>query len=386
MRRPLALLTAAITIGGLLLAPAASPTTAGADGPSKSQKPKKIERTEVCFTVHVIGDPDDHQVSGTLFHRKNYRGGGTALLLQHGAVSERSVWDPQITGVPSMAEELAGAGFAVFTVDRLGYAKSPYRSGEPMTGWALTVDAYVEMTREMVTDIREGSYEVTDDTCPGGAPAEHTAEKVVLIGQSGGAGLSEYYATKYHDIDGIVPMAHTSQWREADEPSTWGDYFLSEVWLGQLSQGKDYVHIFSVEDGYSQPCEDFLFYLPGARDHVVEEICGRYFGGDQPRLMPSGDVASQWPYMQERIKAEIGNVGPTPALLVFADMDFIATGPDVGRGQPDSITPEIDMWTNGCNCDVEVLWQKDAGHHLFVHDSAPEMIDGVIDWLRRQGL
>lgn len=349
------------------------------DGPSNSPA---IQRTEVCFAVHVLGDPATHQVSGTLFHRASYQGGGTALLLQHGSVSERSVWNPQITGAPSMADQLARAGFAVFTIDRLGYARSPYRTGEPGTGWALTMDSYVEMTHEMVTQIREGNYRIANDTCDGGTPARWAASKVVLVGHSGGAGLTEYYATRHHDIDGIVPLT----WSNQGAGDTFLQYYLDTV-PPQFAQGKDYVHLFSVgADGYSQPCQDFLFHLDGASDQIIEEICGPgYFGGDEPRLMPSGDLASQ-PYIMQRVQHTIGYVGPTPALLGFADRDFIFTGPDFAGSEPDLITPEIQMWTNECNCEVEVLWQQNAGHSNMFHDTAPKMTRGIIDWLRRHGL
>ena len=88
--------------------------------------------------------------------------------------------------------------------------------------------------------------------------------------------------------------------------------------------------------------------------------------------------------MQDQTIRTIGNVGPTPALLVFADMDAIFTGPEYGG--EDFVTPEIEMWKSGCNCDVEVLWQENAGHSGFFHDTAAATTASIIDWLRSRGL
>ena len=184
-----------------------------ASGASPKAAKGKIQRTEVCFTVYNtvdgVGDPTPYQVSGTLNRQKNSRGGGTALLLLHGAVSERSFWDgANLGGVPSMAAQLASAGYDVFAIDRLGYGRSPYDK----SGWTLTADGQIDTFRALVTQIKGGTYRVeADATCDGGVEAKRGADKVVLMGLSSGAGLIEYYATRYHDIDGIVPLMFSNQ-------------------------------------------------------------------------------------------------------------------------------------------------------------------------------
>ncbi|MGH2748422.1 MAG: alpha/beta hydrolase [Actinomycetota bacterium] len=402
MRRPFALMiAAAVTTGGLALTPAATsaPIEAGTldspgqaspaaeikpavfdDGPSKSRKHKKIRQTEVCFTVHNLGDPTPYQVSGTLFHTKAYTAESTALLLQHGPASERSTWDglrPSVDGVPSMARQLAGAGYGVFAIDRLGYGRSPY----PGSGWALTVDSYVEMTHEMVTQIRSGTYRVTTDTCSGGEPVGRPAAKVVLVGLSGGAAITELYATRYHDIDGIVPMAWSSQ----GAGRRFGEAYVTTV-ASQWLEGKDYVYLFPPEpDGYSQACEDWIFYTDGVSEDAVEQTCGpEYFGDVEARMSPSGEAASLI-YATQEIKAGVGLVGPTPALLVFADRDAMYPTAEFGDGE-DVVTPEMEMWSSRCNCDVSFLMQENSGHAGLWHNTAPEMTNDVITWLRSRGL
>ena len=177
--------------------------------PADGQIRGQATAEDVCFTVNNIGDPIPATVRGTLFRsKKELRSRSTAPLLQHGAVSERSAWSggaPAIEDTHDMARSLARNGYAVFAIDRLGYGDSPYQR-PPGSGSLLTPGGYIEMTHQMVTQIRAGSH--TD--CAGEA-ARRGAARVVLSGFSSGAALVESYATRYHDIDGIIPMAWSNQ-------------------------------------------------------------------------------------------------------------------------------------------------------------------------------
>ena len=217
----------------------------------------KTVAEEVCFTVNNIGDPIPSTVRGTLFRsKKKPRAGSTALLLQHGAVSERSAWSggaPVIEGTHDMARALATRGYAVFAIDRLGYGESPYER-PPGSGLLLTPDGYIEMTHQMVTQIRAGSH-----TDCAGKPAGRGAARVVLSGFSSGAAITMGYATRYHDIDGIIPMAWSNQ------PQLSAAFQeLVGVLVPQLAAGRDYVEFFlDGADGYSESCERFFFHVAG---------------------------------------------------------------------------------------------------------------------------
>ena len=268
--------------------------------------------------MNNIGDPIPSTVRGTLFRsRKKPRSSSTALLLQHGAVSERSAWSggaPVIAGTHDMARSLARKGYAVFAIDRLGYGESPYER-PPGSGSLLTPDGYIEMTHQMVTQIRAGSY--TD--CAGEA-AGRGAARVVLSGFSSGAAIVEGYATRYHDIDGIIPMS----WSNQPQLSAAFQKLLG-VLAPQLAAGKDYGEFFlDGADGYSEFCERFLFYPPGMRDDALRQLCGPDYYAETAFPTPSGEAGIL--ALKATTTATIGNVGPTPVLLVFSDRDAAFPG------------------------------------------------------------
>jgi pimeloyl-ACP methyl ester carboxylesterase len=328
---------------------------------------------DVCFRVNNAGDPIPSTVHGTLFRSgKRLRSPSTALLLQHGAVAERSAWSggaPAIGGTHDMARSLARAGYAVFAVDRLGYGESPYER-PPGSGFLLTPDGYIEMTHQMVTQIRAGSH--TD--CAGNA-AGRGATRVVLSGFSSGGGIVEGYATRYHDIDGIIPMS----WSNQPALST-AFQALVGVLAPQLAAGKDYVEFFTDgADGYSEFCEAFLFYAPGLRRDALEQLCGPDYYAQTAFPTPSGEAAL--PALQAATIATIGNVGPTPVLLVFSDRDAAFPGAGHRGADPDVVTPEIAMWRNGCNCDVSVHLQKNAGHVGLFHKTSKQVTRRILGWL-----
>ncbi|MBW3663124.1 MAG: alpha/beta hydrolase [Actinobacteria bacterium] len=330
-----------------------------------------VRQTEVCFTVHMPGDLTPYQVAGTVFHTADLAELSTAVLLQHGAAADRTFWDggwPYVKGAPSTARAWARAGYGVFAIDRLGYGASDYDG----SGYALTAYAYVEMSHEIVTQMRAGTYRLSSEPCVdgGGVPVGRGVDRVVMAGLSNGAEIVELYATRHHDIDGIVAMA----WSNQGVSDGFFEHYSSDVVPQMLTS--DYVDPFR---GYEN-CVRWLFHLAGARHPVVEQVCDPDLNGENDGTKPlaaSGEMSSA-AIVQQDMKASIGSVGPTPALLVFGEHDTIFPGE---HGSRDLTTPEIEMWETRCNCPVSVYVQPDAGHALTYHDSTTEMFDVVIDWL-----
>ena len=161
-----------------------------------------------------------------------------------------------------------------------------------------------------------------------GGPRRHTCRPVRL---QLGAAIIEGYATRHHDIDGIIPLS----WSNQPQLSAVFQSLVFDVLVPQLAAGKDYVEFFlDGADGYSEFCERFLFYAPGMRDDALEQLCGPVYYAETAFPTPSGEAAL--PALQTNTVATIGNVGPTPALLVFSDRDAAFPGPCITGRIPTS--------------------------------------------------
>ena len=80
--------TTALIVAGLALV-----LLSAADASAFNTAATRVRGAPVCFTVNNLGDPIASTVRGTLFRsRKRLHSRPTALLLQHGAVAERSAW------------------------------------------------------------------------------------------------------------------------------------------------------------------------------------------------------------------------------------------------------------------------------------------------------
>ena len=364
--------TTALVVSALAVALlcGAEPTSASIRG--------HVTAEDVCFSVNNIGDPIPSTVRGTLFRSKaKPHSSSTALLLQHGGVSDRSAWSggpPAIQGTHDMARSLARNGYAVFAIDRLGYGGSPYER-PPGSGRLLTPDGYIAMTHQMVTQIRDGSH-----TDCAGATAGRGAARVVLSGFSSGAAIVEGYATRHHDIEGIIPMS----WSNQPQLSAAFQELLG-VLAPQLAAGKDYGEFFlDGADGYSEFCERFLFYPPGMKDDALKGLCGPDYYAETAFPTPSGEAGIL--ALKTQNIATIGNVGPTPALLVFPDRDAAFPGAERRGADPDVVTPEIAMWQNRCNCEVSVYHQRNAGHVGLFHRTGKKVSNRILEWLDNHDL
>ena len=112
-------------------------------------------------------------------------------------------------------------------------------------------------------------------------------------------------------------------------------------------------------------------------------LCGRDYY-ETAFQTPSGEAGT--PALQAATIATIGNVGPTPVLLVFSDRDAAFPGPDHRGTDPDVVRPEIAMWRNRCNCRVSVYIQPNAGHVGLFHRTSKQLTDRILDWLDRHDL
>jgi hypothetical protein len=126
-----------------------------------------------------------------------------------------------------------------------------------------------------------------------------------------------------------------------------------------------------------------LFITPhrlASDDDVLAEACSNGYHN----TLPAGELFGV-NAMTAEIRANVGNVD-VPVLLMFAREDNMVPGPGWGgfsANDADVVTPEIEMWENGCNCDVTVHTIRRTSHDFPLHRSANRTADRMARWLDR---
>jgi len=332
-----------------------------------------IQRSLVCFSVRNGTDVNSSSVTGTLFHRGRYNSASKVILLNHGVASNRGVWDGGAAGEesPRVARLLASAGYVVITYDRLGFGESVY-AGDPRT---LPQIQSVFMMNQVITQIRTGTFmraRVSDDddhpaaACPTGTQAPFGMPTVIIGGHSAGGVQVMNYATRYHDIAAVIVF------NSAGPPNALAAQELfTRVVNPQVAAGLGYVHFFGPgPSGISDDCLR-VFYQPGADAEVYNTNCA-----NQNRVLtPVGDITSAIrPATLTRIGQHL--MGSTPLLLLISDHDALPTAA--------SQNAQIAFFQQ--NADTTTLIQPNAGHDSFWHRSAPQGVDGIVNWLASKGL
>ncbi|MDF2694042.1 MAG: Alpha/beta hydrolase family protein [Labilithrix sp.] len=349
--------------------------------------PLGVKTEEICFVVHNPGDPNPISVTGTRFSQRSFaavKPNNRVLLLSHGAVETREIFDGGKAGIDvgsSFARRLAKQGYMVVTVDRAGYGDSPYVRG-PGAGFSLNFNSYVEMTHEIVTQLHAGTYtKKTGSSCGTGPSVGLASTSVILGGHSIGGGESMLYASRYHDIDALISFA----WNNTGAASIGTGFFVNWI-VPQFQQGKDYVTFFPPgPSGVSDACVLGFFSQPLAQTAVAPVIPPIECANANLGKSPSGELAGT-PALRQANLAALGGVGPTPALLTFADLDTMVAGANNPAGDPDHSGQEIALWQQNCNCDVSSYTQPAAGHSMFAHETMPELVDNVVGWLHSRDL
>ena len=118
------------------------------------------------------------------------------------------------------------------------------------------------------------------------------------------------------------------------------------------------------------------------REEALEQLCGPDYYAETAWPTPGGGGRQPGEHRRQRS----ANVGPTPVLLVFSDRDAAFPGPDHHGADPDVVTPEIAMWRNGCNCQVSVYFQPNAGHVGLFHRTSKQLTGRILNWLDHHDL
>src|SRR3954451_489929 len=317
----------------------------------------------VCFPV-----TDPAGLPRTLFGQRYAVPGATpstpAIVLVHGIASSTANWD--FTPAWSTARMLAGAGYVVYSYDRLGYARSSYFD-VPGGGATLTTHEHRRMLHEVVQDVQRGGYATSArDDCAGAKPGGPANRTVVILGHSAGGWIVAGYPGTYHDV---AAMIQTSIFATTDGAAAQSDQSSEGGGFDPNPNHPDYFDFFHQRS----ECESFNVYPPGAVQSVVDIAC-------TPPFIPSpyGEITDLAAKLAEN-DAAIALIGPrTPVLLAAGDHDTTAP--------PEKVAADFRYYTAHCGCDVSRYTIPSSGHLYQVHASLRQTVDEFVHWLSSRGL
>ena len=303
-----------VTVGGFAVAGRAPAATRGV-GPIKQR---------VEFTVQNPAENGaSHQIVG--YRYDTFCNSPTAILLMHGLSYTKESWD--VPGY-SVAQKLAGAGYTVVAIDRLGYGESKLANG-----YDVTHEAYADMAHQIVGQLRKQGF-----------------AHVVLAGHSAGAGTTELEAGLYHDADAIIPMG----WHHRPSNQLGQDFFTGDY---LRAAQHDYEYFLGTPEHRKE-----MFYNPSADPAVV--------AADTEAAVPtpSGEIFS---IGKQPSRLVVGTI-KVPVFLQFGDSDKLF---EVQYAQM-----HAEEFRSSPSVTVDIV--KDAGHTFMLTPGGRIGIDHMVDWLR----
>jgi pimeloyl-ACP methyl ester carboxylesterase len=316
--------------------------------PAVSRGDTGIVREAVSFKVTNPLDPGHiYTIHGRLI-RPRVGCSRSVLLAMHGLSYGAWAWDFPIDPERySVAQALAARGYALLTVDRLGYGKSA-GEGQPdhPNGYTLTSEGYGYMASQMVRELRTGLY-----SAKLAVPFQH----VGLIGHSAGSEAIEL-ATEFDPglVDVFIQTAYTH------EPFVNNDWLLREWSQDNLrAMQSDYEYF---ETNPTIRASD-MHWLPNMDPKITA------LDNQLANLTPSGEVFSNGPQLSRLLLARI----TMPVLLVLADHDELFPG-----AQGDN---EMSLFSGAS--DKTLLIAPNDGHAFMLQKNAPATNTKIADWLDR---
>jgi pimeloyl-ACP methyl ester carboxylesterase len=301
--------------------------------PTASQADATVQ--SVTFTVNNPLEPDSaYEIHGRMALPEGTCGG--VLLLQHGLSYGAWGWDfPIEPETYSTMRSLADAGFASVTIDRLGYGESAHPNGH-----LLTVEGYADMTRQMMDQLRMGTYSADSTPAFG---------KVGLVGHSAGTEISETTAALF-GADALIATAY----HHFPSQRIVTDFFTGDF---VRAAQDDYEEFGGDEAGRTE----YMYHLPNADPAIVAK------DNELRNLTPSGEVFTIGPqpsrYVMHRITA--------PTLLVLAEHDILF----------EVSFAELEEAMFASVEDMTTMIVPDAGHSFMLHENADDTNQRMIDWL-----
>ncbi|MFN2642478.1 MAG: alpha/beta hydrolase [Actinomycetota bacterium] len=306
-----------------------------------------VTKVPVSFTVTNPGDPGNgsYTVKGFLM-RPDGCTSSSVLLALHGLSYGQWAWDFPVDGY-SVAQALAARGYSMIAIDELGYGTSAGDEDTAQTqpnGYTLSVEAYADMTAQIISQIRGGgSY---------GGPA---FTRVGVIGHSAGSEIAELTTELYPDlVDALIATAYTH------EPFVNNDWLQREWFQDNIRAAQDDYEYFETSEQIR--ADDMYNNVPAFADKAVVDLDNR-----MANLTPSGEVFSIGSQPSRFALATIKK----PVLLLLAERDTLFPG-SFGES-------ELQYFSGTPDTTLKIL--PDAGHVFMLHKNAAVGNDMIADWL-----
>ncbi len=263
---------------------------------------------------------DGNTIAGFVYRESEQR---PLVILIHGASDTHAVFD--FAPGYQAARELAGRGFGVLAIDRVGYGASSRPNGD-----TLDFATQAAQLHDVVQDVRGGALGFTP-------PA------IVLLGPSLGADIALVEAATYHDVDGVVIGFHTAQLQPALFSVDVGAWFAQGPYF-------DFGTDFRTRFFYAEP---WAVSWVIARDNATRS------------LVPRAEILSALTGQSAFAPAAID----VPVLLMQADHDAL-------------FVPQDDSALFTASPDVSFTLLRNTGHKAFSHPTSKHAaVETVVRWL-----
>jgi pimeloyl-ACP methyl ester carboxylesterase len=305
-----------------------------------------IVRESVSFTVTNPLDPGHtYRIYGSMI-RPRAGCSRSVLLAMHGLSYGAWAWDFPIEREKySVAQALAERGFAMVTVDRLGYGRSAGigRPDNP-NGYTLTAEGYGDMAAQMVRQLRTGLYT---------APLPMAFQHVGMIGHSAGSEDVEIAAALSPGlVDVLIPTAYTH------EPFVNNDWLVREWTQDNIRAAQSDYEYFETNPT-----------IRAAEMHWLPNMDPRITAWDNAHanLTPSAEIFSMGPQLSRFLLPTI----KIPVLVVLGDHDELFPG---AQGENEM------SWFAGTSDKTLLIAPKD-GHAFMLQKNGRATDEKIADWL-----
>ncbi len=294
-------------------------------------------------------DPTVYHVAGWLCANGS-PAGKTVQLLVHGLSYDHQYWDwPQSPQTYSYTRSATDAGYATFSIDRLGDGISDH----PVDGSSVTAESGAYVLHQIVQDLRAGTI-------------GHTAfTKIITVGHSYGSITSAYEAATYHDVDGTILSGLLHDYTPASFTAAANDFYPATSDPKFASSGLNNTYLTTVPGTRTQ----LFFNTANASQAVIAE---------DEALKQTGTTGEVGSF------TAAGPLTPqisVPVLLVMGDSDYLFCDPASGlpcTNKNDILARESSHFSP--QAQLEAYVQPNSGHDLNLHKNAHLWFEFATNW------